>query len=142
MDIENELIIYQTVDGAIVLKGDLQNETMWASQKEIAQLFGVTPQNITTHIKQVFKEGEPEEGAACKESLQVRLEGKRSVKRKLKVYNLDVMIAVSYRINSVIGTKFANGQRKRLSSISRRATPSTHHALLKTTNPFYMPWQR
>jgi len=106
MSKENRLIVYQTDDGAIELKGDPENETMWASQSEIAQLFNVTPQNITTHIKQIFKDGELEEEATCKESLQVRLEGTRHVKRKLKTYNLDVMIAVGYRVNSVVGTKF------------------------------------
>ena len=114
MNKENKLIVYQTDDGAIALQGDLQNETMWASQREMAQLFNVTPQNITTHIKQVFKDGELEEAATCKDSLQVRQEGKRQVKRKLKVYNLDVMIAVGYRVNSVVGTNFRKWATKTL----------------------------
>ncbi len=114
MNNDKTTVVYQTDDGAIALQGDLQNETMWASQREMAQLFKVTPQNITTHIRQVFKDGELEEASTCKESLQVRQEGKRQVKRKLKVYNLDVMIAVGYRVNSVVGTSFRKWATKTL----------------------------
>ena len=114
MSEKSKLIVYQTDNGAIELRGDAQHETMWASQKEMAELFNVTPQNITTHIKQVFKDGELEDNATFKESLQVRLEGKRRVKRKLKIYNLDVMIAVGYRVNSVVGTNFRKWATKTL----------------------------
>ncbi|SMN15973.1 RhuM [uncultured Candidatus Thioglobus sp.] len=110
----NKLIIYQADNGAIELKGDIENETAWASQKEMAEIFGVTTQNITIHLKQIFKDNELEEKATCKESLQVQKEGNRSVKRKIKEYNLDVMIAVGYRINSVIGTKFRKWATKTL----------------------------
>ncbi|WP_428087950.1 RhuM family protein [Candidatus Thioglobus sp.] len=106
MSKDNKLIVYQAENGAIELKGDITNETVWANQKEIAEIFEVTTQNITTHLRQIFKEGELEEQATCKESLQVQIEGNRSVKRNIKTYNLDVMIAVGYRINSVVGTKF------------------------------------
>ncbi len=106
MNKEKELVIYQAANGAIELNGDVSNETIWASQKEIAQIFNVTPQNITIHLKRLFKEGELEESATCKESLHVQTEGKRKVTRRLKTYNLDVIIAVGYRINSVLGTKF------------------------------------
>ncbi|SHN90742.1 Putative DNA-binding protein in cluster with Type I restriction-modification system, partial [Bathymodiolus heckerae thiotrophic gill symbiont] len=110
----NKLIIYQADNGAIELKGDIENETAWASQKEMAEIFGVTTQNITIHLKQIFKDNELEEKATCKESLQVQKEGNRSVKRKIKEYNLDVMIAVGYRINSAIGTKFRKWATKTL----------------------------
>jgi len=106
MSENSKLIVYQADNGAIELRCDTHHETMWASQKEMAELFNVTPQNITTHIKQIFKDDELEDKATCKESLQVRLEGKRQVKRSMKLYNLDVMIAVGYRVNSVVGTQF------------------------------------
>jgi hypothetical protein len=101
-----KLAIYQAKNGAIELKADSNVDTIWASQKQIAQIFDVTPQNVTTHLKQIFINGELEEKATCKESLQVQKEGNREVKRKIKEYNLDVIIAVGYRINSVLGTRF------------------------------------
>ena len=103
---EQELAIFQSKDGALELKSDAKNETLWASQKQIAQIFDVTPQNITLHLKNIFLSGELNEKATCKESLQVQQEGTRSVKRKIKEYNLDVLIAIGYRIDSVTGTNF------------------------------------
>lgn len=102
----NEMVIYQTTSGAIELRGDFESETIWATQAEIARVFGVTPQNITTHIKNIYKQKELLEKATCKESLQVQIEGGREIKRKSKEYNLDVIIAIGYRINSVTGTNF------------------------------------
>ena len=81
---DNELLIYQAENGAIALKADAKLETVWASQKEMAQIFSVTPQNITLHLKRIYKEGELEEQATCKESLHVQSEGKRQVKRLVK----------------------------------------------------------
>jgi hypothetical protein len=76
------------------------------SKKQIAHIFEVIPQNITIHLKQIFSDGELIEKSTCKESLQVQKEGSRNVKRQVKEYNLDAIIAVGYRINSVFGTKF------------------------------------
>lgn len=103
---ENKLVIYQSKSGSLELRGDLDHETLWATQAEIAQLFDVTPQNITLHITNIFKDKELLQKATCKESLQVQVEGKRQVKRSIKLYNLDVIIAVGYRISSVMGTNF------------------------------------
>jgi len=103
---KKELVIYQAKSGAIELRGDFEHETVWATQAQIAQLFDVTPQNITQHIKNIFTDGELVERTTSKESLQVQNEGNRKVSRKVKLYNLDVIIAVGYRVNSVIGTSF------------------------------------
>lgn len=103
---KNNVIIYQAKNGEIKLKGDFANETIWASQADIAKIFGVTPQNITIHLRNIFEEKELEKKSTCKESLQVQLEGKREIKRKILEYNLDILIAIGYRINSVTGTKF------------------------------------
>ena len=110
----NSIIVYQAKNGAIELHADVNKETLWATQKDIAQIFGVTPQNITIHLKQIYEEGELKKGSTCKESLQVQIEGKRRVKRKVQEYNLEVLIAVGYRINSVIGTKFRQWATKTL----------------------------
>ncbi len=102
----NNIIIYQTKAGSLELKSDFESETVWASQKQIARIFGVTSQNITIHINNIFEDGELEIKATCKESLQVQAEGHRTVKRKVQEYNLDVIISVGYRVNSVLATKF------------------------------------
>src|SRR3989344_5958015 len=98
------VIIYQAKNGAIELRGDFTRETIWATQAQIAQLFDVTPQNVTLHLNSIFKDKELDIKATCKESLQVQIEGKRSVERMTKFYNLDAVIAVGYRINSIMGT--------------------------------------
>jgi prophage maintenance system killer protein len=111
---QNSIIIYQAKNGAIELKGDFQHETIWASQAEMAKIFNVTPQNITLHLGRIFKEKELHKISTCKEYLQVQKEGKREIKRKIKAYNLDVIIAVGYRINSLIGTRFRQWATKTL----------------------------
>ena len=102
----NNIIIYQTKAGSLELKTDFESDTIWASQKQIARIFGVTSQNITIHINNIFEDGELDMKATCKESLQVQTEGHRTVKRKVQEYNLDVIISVGYRVNSVLATKF------------------------------------
>ena len=102
----NNIMIYQTKEGSLELKTDFESETVWASQKQIARIFGVTSQNITMHINNIFEDDELEMKATCKESLQVQTEGHRTVKRKVQEYNLDVIISVGYRVNSVLATKF------------------------------------
>jgi len=104
--VNNSMIIYQTKAGSLELKTDFENDTIWASQKQIARIFGVTSQNITIHINNIFEDGELDMKATCKESLQVQTEGHRTVKRKVQEYNLDVIISVGYRVNSVLATKF------------------------------------
>lgn len=84
----------------------LENETVWLTQKLIAELFQTTPQNITTHLKNIFEEGELQEDATCKDFLQVRIEGNREIKRNQKFYNLDAIISVGYRVKSHVATKF------------------------------------
>ena len=99
-------VIYQTKSGALELRGDATNETVWATQAQMAQMIGVTPQNITLHIKNIYKDAELDSRSTCKDSLQVQKEGKREITRNVNFYNLDVIISVGYRINSVVGTSF------------------------------------
>ena len=84
----------------------LEDETVWLTQAQMAQLFGCVPQNITYHLKTIFKIGELEETATCKEILQVQIEGARRVSRRQKLYNLDAIISVGFRVNSIRGVKF------------------------------------
>jgi hypothetical protein len=85
---------------------DIEKDTIWASQAQIAELFERTSQNITIHLKSIYKEGELDKVSTCKDFLQVQNEGGRSVKRSIDFYNLDVIIAVGYRVNSKKATQF------------------------------------
>ena len=102
----SQIIIYQTESGETKLDVRFQDETVWLTQKLMAELFQTTPQNITIHLKNIFEEGELEETATCKDFLQVQKEGKREVKRERQFYNLDAIISVGYRIKSHVATKF------------------------------------
>jgi hypothetical protein len=103
---KGELILYSTEDGHIKIDVRLEDETVWLTQKLMAELFQTTPQNITIHLKNIFNEGELNESATCKDFLQVKVEGKRRIERKQRFYNLDVIISVGYRIKSQVATRF------------------------------------
>jgi hypothetical protein len=111
---DGEIILYQSPDGASEVQLRAEGGTVWLSQSEIAELFQTTPQNVTQHIKSLYLEGELIEGATCKELLQVRLEGSRDVKRPIKLYNLDVILGVGYRVRSPRGTQFRQWATTRL----------------------------
>lgn len=102
----SEIIIYQAKDGRIKIDVRLEDETLWLSQAQMAELFQTTKQNISLHIKNAFKEGEVEPSATVKEYLTVQNEGERAVSRSVKHYNLDVIISVGYRVKSLRGTQF------------------------------------
>ena len=103
---DQKIVIYQTEDGQTQIDVRLENETVWLTQAQMAELFEKTPQNITMHIGNAYKEGELEKESTCKEYLQVQQEGKRKVTRKVKFYDLDVIISVGYRVHSKRGTAF------------------------------------
>ena len=103
---KDEIIIYQADEASIRLEVRLEEETVWLTQAQMAELFQTTPQNITIHIRNIFKEGELTEEGTCKDYLQVQNEGGRRVKRNLRLYNLDIIISVGYRVKSIRGTQF------------------------------------
>jgi len=102
---KGEVILYQPNE-TIKLEVRLEAESVWLTQAQMAELFQTTPQNITIHVKSIYRERELEIEATCKEHLQVRKEGNRMVQRKHKFYNLDVIISVGYRVKSIYGTRF------------------------------------
>ncbi len=106
MEHNSQIIIYQTEKGETKLEVRLENDTVWLTQKLMAELFQTTPQNITIHLKNIFEEGELSEAATCKDFLQVGKEGGRKVERNQKFYNLDAIISVGYRIKSAVATRF------------------------------------
>ena len=99
---KGEIIMYQP-DETIRLEVRVENETVWLTQQQMAELFQTTRNNITLHIGNIFKEGELDDSIVRKESLLTAADGK---KYKTKLYNLDVIISVGYRVKSIRGTKF------------------------------------
>jgi hypothetical protein len=99
-----DLVIYN--DGELELDVSIEADTIWLTQKQIAELFEVTIPNINMHIKAIYKEEELFENRTIQKYLIVQQEGKREVKREVEHYNLDVIISVGYRVNSFKATKF------------------------------------
>lgn len=115
-NVENktDILIYQLEDGKTKIDVRLENETVWMTQKAIAELYQTTPQNITLHIKNIYEEGELEENSTCKNYLQVQTEGNRAVQRNSRHYNLEMIIAIGYRVRSSRGTQFRRWATERL----------------------------
>jgi hypothetical protein len=100
------LILYTTEDGRSQIKLRAQEQTVWLTQLEMAELFDATKQNISLHLKNVFEDGELDPAATVKESLTVQTEGRRRVQRAVALYNLDAVLAVGYRVRSPRGVQF------------------------------------
>ena len=103
---KNEIVVYQPEGGEFHIEVRVENETVWLTQAQMAELFSATKQNISLHIANIYKEGELQHNPTVKEYLTVQKEGKRNVSRKVSYYNLDVIISVGYRIKSIQGTRF------------------------------------
>ena len=102
----SELILYSTEDGVARILLKAEGGSVWLTQAEIAELFAISPQAVSQHLRGIYAEGELEKEATCKEDLQVRSENGRKVRRRLKSYRLDVILAVGYRVRSPRGTQF------------------------------------
>ena len=109
-----EILVYQTEDGRTRVECRFAEETIWMSQALMAELFQTTPQNITLHLQSIYADGELDEAATCKDYLLVRSEGTRLVRRSVKHYNLDAILAVGYRVRSERGTQFRRWATERL----------------------------
>ncbi|MCC6329464.1 MAG: virulence RhuM family protein [Acidobacteria bacterium] len=106
METDSQIIIYQTETGETKLEVRLENETVWLTQKLMAELFQTTVPNINMHLKNIFEDGELDASATIKDFLIVRREGNREVTRSIEYYNLDAIISVGYRIKSSVATRF------------------------------------
>ena len=109
-----EFLLYQTEDGRTRIQCRFENESLWLTQAQIAELFQTTPQNVTLHLKAIFAEGELVETATCKAYLQVRVEGGREVSRQLRHYRMEAILAVGFRVRSHRGTQFRQWATARL----------------------------
>ena len=105
-NLDNQIVIYQTSDGQTQIDVKMQDETVWLTQETMAQLFNTTVPNINMHIKNIYEDEELDKNRTIKDFLTVRQEGRRSVSRKLTYYNLDMIIAVGYRVKSKTATQF------------------------------------
>ncbi len=101
-----EVVLYQTADGTVELDIRLEQESLWLNQKQMSVLFDKDTDTIGLHLRNIFKEGELDESTTTEESSVVQKEGNRQVSRKVRLYNLDAIISVGYRVNSKRGTQF------------------------------------
>ena len=102
----SNFVIFKIDNAKVNIDVFFQDETLWLTQKQLAELFETTPQNITSHLKNIYEENEVDENATCKDFLQVQKEGNREVQRNRKYYNLKAIVAVGYRVNSHRATEF------------------------------------
>jgi len=102
----SDLILYTSEDGKTRMQLRVEGQTIWLTQLEIAELFQTTKNNVSIHTKNIFEEGELTPGATVKESLTVQTEGNRQVERAIAYYNLDLILAIGYRVRSARGTQF------------------------------------
>ena len=103
---KNKIIIYQTEDGQTQIDVRLENETVWLTQAQMAELFQTDRTSIVRHINNIYKVEELDRKSTCAKIAQVQIEGKRTVKRNIPYFNLDMIISVGYRVNSKRGVKF------------------------------------
>lgn len=104
MDNISNIVLYN--DGELELKVSVNEETIWLTQKQLSELFGVTKQNISLHINNIFKDKELNTNSTVKFFLIVQKEGNREIQRNIEHYNLDMIISIGYRVNSITATKF------------------------------------
>lgn len=110
----NEILIFETEERQIEVQLDSQHETLWLSQKQLAELLDTSPDNIGLHLNNIYEDNELEQDSTTEDFSVVRQEGNRQVKRQLKHYNLDAIISVGYRVNSKKGTQFRQWATARL----------------------------
>ena len=103
---QNKILIYQTDDGRTQIDVRLDNDTVWLTQSQMADLFKSSRTNIIEHIQNIYNDGELDEKSTCRKFRQVRQEGKRTINREITMFNLDLIISVGYRVNSKRGVRF------------------------------------
>ena len=103
---QNQIVIYQTEDGQTQIDVRLENETVWLTQAQMAELFETDRTSIVRHINNIYKVDELDRESTCAKIAQVQIEGERQVKRNIPYFNLDMIISVGYRVNSKRGIKF------------------------------------
>ena len=113
-ELENNIILYQDENGVTRVNVRFSDEDLWLTQLQIAEIYDTTQQNIDQHIKNIYADGELQQESTYKKFLLVRIEGKRQVERNIDHYNLDMIIAIGYRVQSQIATRFRRWATQRL----------------------------
>lgn len=111
---QEQILIYQSDDGNTHIDVKMEEDTVWLTQQQMAELFQTSRTNIVEHIKHIYEEGELDEKSTCRNSRQVRIEGNREVARNIPNYNLDMIISLGYRVKSIIATQFRRWATERL----------------------------
>lgn len=135
------MVIFQTKSGALELRGDIEEETLWATQAQVAQAFDVDVRTVNEHIKNIYKNEELTERATIRKFRIVQVEGKRSIERELNHYNLDMVLSVGYRVNSKKATAFRQWATKTLRehitkgyTINRKRVAQNYDAFMKAVS--------
>ncbi|MCM1167994.1 MAG: virulence RhuM family protein [Ruminococcus sp.] len=136
MNNEFEFLLYTMPNEDVTVNAVLRDETIWLTQKAMAELFETTPQNITIHLKNIYANGELTAEATCKDFLQVQIEGARKVQRTKTFYNLDAIISVGYRVNSRRATHFRIWATKVLNEYIRKGFVLDDERLKQGTTAF------
>ncbi len=103
---KNEIIVYQPEGGEFHIEVRVENETVWLTQAQMAELFGTSRTNVVEHIGHIYEENELDLESTCRKFRQVQIEGSRRVKRQIPFYNLDMILSLGYRVKSAVATKF------------------------------------
>ena len=106
MNQDNQIIIYQTADNQTQIDVRMENDTVWLTQAQMAELFQTDPTSIVRHINNIYKTQELDKESTCAKIAQVQMEGKRKITRSIPFFNLDMIISVGYRVNSKRGVQF------------------------------------
>lgn len=114
MENYGEILIYQSDDGLTNVEVKIEDETVWLTQQQMADLFQTSRTNVVEHIKHIYEDGELDEISTCRKFRQVRKEGNREVSREIPFYNLDMIISLGYRVKSIIATNFRRWATERL----------------------------
>ncbi|MBF0629164.1 MAG: virulence RhuM family protein, partial [Magnetococcales bacterium] len=118
-----KILLYQTEDGRTRLQVVLDNQTLWLNQKQLTELFGKSKATISEHIAHVFEDGELKPEATVRYFRTVQKEGSRDVVREVEHYNLDMVLALGYRVRSPAGVRFRHWASDKLTDMTRDASP-------------------
>ena len=134
---ENNIIIYQDEDGVTKVSVKFSDEDIWLTQNQIAEIYKTTQQNISLHIKNIYKDNELEKISTNKEFLLVQNEGNRQVKRNIDHYNLDMIIALGYRVQSQVATRFRVWATQRLHEYMQKGFAMDDERLKQGGNRYF-----
>ncbi|HLB56431.1 MAG TPA: virulence protein RhuM/Fic/DOC family protein [Coxiellaceae bacterium] len=135
-DTINQTVIYQSKTGSLELKTDNQFETIWLTQQQVAELFEVQKAAISKHVKNIFDCGELNHMATVSKMETVQSEGKRSIKRALEYYNLDLVLSIGYRVNSIKATHFRQWATQTLKNHIQKGYTINRHRIKKNYDEF------